>query len=284
MSRPPDYALYNGACFAHTTPWVGLNDGGRHQLIYAAPTDGDCNFNIPGVPDGNYQLVIWDSALDLIIASTAINIAGGQCNTPSGSCALGDVPVFQWFHRQEHWVFNDYNANGMWEPDGTDGTPGTIDDEGPLPDVPLNIRWRDGTIYQTNVTDVEGAFAFDEVFPFFSLAGGRDRLHPAPGDRRDGHRGQRRADPAHSRTAPDNDMTFGGQLNPQDQTQSERIRPAWHPTALPMREQQLPRRDGPRAARGLPGLHRPDQHLPVGQAPLPRTARTAASPASSSTT
>ena len=26
MSRPPDYAFYNGTCFGHTTPWIGLND------------------------------------------------------------------------------------------------------------------------------------------------------------------------------------------------------------------------------------------------------------------
>ena len=189
------------------------------QLIYAAPTDGDCNFNIPGLPDGNYQLVIWDSALDLIISTTAINIAGGQCNTPSGSCNLGEVPVFQWFHRSEQWVFNDDNANGMWDP-------GEI----PLPDVPLNIRWRDGTIYQTNVTDTEGAFAFDEVFPFFSLAGGRDRLHPAAGDRRDGHRGQRRRHSGcHRRDLPRQRHDLRRPAQPAGS--DEPVHGLWHPTS-----------------------------------------------------
>ena len=170
MSRPPDYAFYNGGCFGHTTPWVALNDlsVGIGRAIYAAPTDAGCNFSIPSVPDGNYQLVVFDNNLDLIIAFKGISITGGACNTPSGSCAIGDVPVFQWFHRQEHSVFNDYNGNGMWEPNGTDGVAGTIDDEGPIPNVSLNLRWRDGTIYQTNVTDMEGAYAFDQVFPFFS--------------------------------------------------------------------------------------------------------------------
>jgi hypothetical protein len=208
MSRPPDYAFYNGAPFAHTTPWVGLNDG-NNQLIYAAATDEGGNFTIPGVPDGNYTLVIWDSALDLIISTTAIAIAGGNCNTLSGSCNLGEVPVFQWFHRVEEWVFNDDNANGMWDPG-----------ELPLPDVGLNTRWRDGTIYQTNVTDTEGAFAFDETFPFFSwlvAETGFTRLQ-ATGVTVTVDNGGPIPPPPVPGPSPDNDMTFGGQLNPQDHT------------------------------------------------------------------
>ncbi|MDW7773930.1 MAG: hypothetical protein SCH71_13665 [Desulfobulbaceae bacterium] len=160
MSRPPDYAFYNGACFGHTTPWVGLNDMavGRGTGVYAAATDADCNFSIPNVPDGNYQLVVWDSNLDLIFAFYGVTITGGVCSTPSGSCTLGEVPVFQWFHRQEHRVFNDDNGNGIWDPN-----------EGPGPlETGFNLRWRDGTIYQGNVSDPGGAYAFDQVFPFFS--------------------------------------------------------------------------------------------------------------------
>ncbi|MBS1212943.1 MAG: hypothetical protein H6R26_1560, partial [Proteobacteria bacterium] len=169
MSRPADYAFYNGACFGHTTPWVVLNDlaVGIGVGVYAAPTDENCNFSIPNVPDGNYQLGIFDNNLDLIFAFKGVTITNSACNTPSGLCNLGDVPVFQWFTRQEHWVFNDVNGNGVWEPLGSDGVISN-DDEGPLPEVPLNLRWRDGTVYQTNVTDFEGAYAFDQVFPFFA--------------------------------------------------------------------------------------------------------------------
>ncbi len=84
MSRPPDYAFYNGACFGHTTPWVGLNDlaVGIGTGIYAAPTDANCNFSIPDVPDGNYQLVVWDSNLDLIFAFYGVTITDGVCIDP----------------------------------------------------------------------------------------------------------------------------------------------------------------------------------------------------------
>ncbi len=68
------------------------------------------------------------------------------------------MPVFQWFHRQEHRVFDDPNANGIWDAD-----------EGPSAlETGFNLRWRDGTIYQGNVSDGAGAFTFDQVFPFFS--------------------------------------------------------------------------------------------------------------------
>ncbi|MBE0583628.1 MAG: hypothetical protein IH612_07650, partial [Desulfofustis sp.] len=160
MSRPPDYAFYNGACFGHTTPWVGLNDMsvGIGVGIYAAATDENCNFTIPNVPDGNYQLVFWDNNLDLIFAFHGVTVQNGECLTPNGSCNVGEVATFQWFHRQEHRAFYDANSNGFWDLG-----------EGPTQlETGFNLRWRDGTIYQGNVSDGAGAFTFDQVFPFFS--------------------------------------------------------------------------------------------------------------------
>jgi hypothetical protein len=232
MSRPPEYAVYNGLCFGHTTPWVALNDlsVGIGVGRYAAPTDADCNFAIPNVPDGNYQLVVFDSALDLIIAFKGISISNGVCNTPSGECALGDVPVFQWFHRQEHFVYNDINGNGTYEP---------ALGETPILEQAVNIRWRDGTIYQGNVSDGEGLYAFDQVFPFFSWLvaevdfarfeatgltvvvdnGGPIPLGGVPGPSPDG---------------PDGDLTYGGAINPQDQTKPADLVCALPPLSEPL--------------------------------------------------
>jgi len=212
LSRPPEYAFYNGSCFGHTTPWVGLNDlsAGIGKGVYAAATNEDCEFEITGVPDGNYQLVFWDNNLDLIFAFKGISIVGGQCNTPTG-CSLGDVPVFQWFHRQEHFVYNDINGNGIYE-DGMGETP--------ILEQAVILRWRDGTVYQENVSDPAGLYAFDQVFPFFSWLvtevdfarfeatsltvvadnGGPIPLGGLPGP------------------SPENDLTFGGAIAPQDQT------------------------------------------------------------------
>ena len=37
-----------------------------------------------------------------------------------------------------------------------------------IPEQAVNLRWRDGTMYQSFATDLTGFVPFDEVFPFFS--------------------------------------------------------------------------------------------------------------------
>lgn len=161
LSRPlapeASTAFFNGAPFSHTTPWIGLNDGAGRG-IYSGPTDEDGNFAIPNVPVGDYQLAIWDNNLDLLFAFHNIRVnADGSCTTANGSCDLGEVPVFQWFSRLEGMVFNDTNQNGVRDA----GEVG-------IPEQAINLRWRDGTLYQSFPTDSEGFAPFDEVFPFFS--------------------------------------------------------------------------------------------------------------------
>ena len=159
LSRPPATAFHAGGPFPHTTPWVGLNLGaaGLGKGVYAARANDDGTFSIPDVPQGDYQLVVWDDNLDLLFAKATVSVdALGNCNALTG-CELGDVPVFQWFARMEHYVFNDENENGFWDPD-----------ELPMIEQNVNLRWRDGTVYQAFPTDATGVAPFDEVFPFFS--------------------------------------------------------------------------------------------------------------------
>lgn len=150
-SRPPDYTFHPGHPFPGA--WVGLNDlsvvGGRG--IFTAPCDDNSNFTIPNVPAGNYQLVIFDENLDIIFGLLAVTVTQGQ------DLELGQVPVFNWFGRLENTVFYDTNENGFPDP----GEPG-------IPEQVINIRWRDGSLYQTMPTDLEGFAPFEEVFPFFA--------------------------------------------------------------------------------------------------------------------
>ncbi len=154
-SRPPDFTFYTGAPVPGC--WVGLNDlsVGIGRGVFAGPCDEDSNFSIPNVPDGNYQLTIWDKNLDYIIASQGVTVTNGQCN--GGSCSLQDVPIFAWFGRIEQHVFNDTNENGYWD-----------EGEAPMFEQGTALRWRDGTVYQGFPTDLSGAAPYDEVFPFFS--------------------------------------------------------------------------------------------------------------------
>jgi len=149
---------------SHTRPWIGLNSGaggGPNWATVQADVDdaGNATFEIPGVPDGSYELAIWDDYLDQIIASRIVDVAGGSVDA-------GNIPVFHWFSRTEHNVFLD---------DGCGGTiPGGVEDgirqdcEAPLSEQALNLRWRDGTVNQSFPTDLEGFVPFDQTFPFFS--------------------------------------------------------------------------------------------------------------------
>lgn len=151
-SRPPDYTFYKGDPIPQC--WVGLNetDGGR-RAMYAVSCNPDSTFSIPSVPAGKWELVIWDEPLDVIIATATIEVPR---NAPT--VALGDVPVFRWFGRYEGRVFYDTNGNGFPDAGETSG----------IPDQAMNIRFRDGSIYQSTITNSKGEFQFNEVFPFFN--------------------------------------------------------------------------------------------------------------------
>lgn len=151
-SRPPDYSFYNGAPISKC--WVGLNEiTGSRRAMYAAPCNPDSTFAIPNVPAGGWELVIFDQAMDVIIASAPITVPPA---TPTLN--LGDVPVFQWFGRYEGRVFFDTNGDGFPDAGETAG----------IPNQTLNIRFRDGSIYQSTLSNSKGEFQFTEVFPFFN--------------------------------------------------------------------------------------------------------------------
>jgi hypothetical protein len=151
-SRPPNYSFYNGAPFPQC--WVGLNElpaaGGRG--VFTKPCNADSTFSIPNVPPGQYQLVIWDDPLDIIIATSNVTEPAGV-NTVN----LQEVPVFNWFGRFESRVFFDADENGF-----------RGDTEAPIPGQNINLRFRDGSIYQSYATNPQGVAVFNEVFPFFN--------------------------------------------------------------------------------------------------------------------
>jgi hypothetical protein len=170
MSRPPEFAMYAGGPFPHTNCWVGLNEfaGGIPGAgLYAEPCSDNGYFTISDVPPGEYQLVVWDDNLDLIFNSKALTVTDGGCNGNT-TCNLGKVATRQWFARMENWIFMDYNGDGRRQcVTETCNNPAAGDEPG-IPEQAVNLRWRDGTMYQSFPTDLEGFVPFDEVFPFFS--------------------------------------------------------------------------------------------------------------------
>ncbi len=153
-TRAPDYQFSPGMPIANC--WVGLNDlsvgAVPGEAIYIAACDEDSGFSIPNVAEGSYTLAIFDTYLDVVFASYPVQVFAN----PPATTDLGQVKVFQWFGRTEHYVFFDSNEDGFPDP----GEPG-------MPEQGVNLRHRDGTIYQSFPTDLGGTVPFDEVFPFF---------------------------------------------------------------------------------------------------------------------
>lgn len=133
--------------------WIGLNDLTRQteKGLIAVPCDGESYFTIPGVPAGSYQLVTWDKPLDALFGFNSITVPTG-----GGTVDIGNVLSFRWFGTLEGTVFYDTNQNGFRDA-GETGIANQI----------VNIRFRDGSLYQTTFSDLSGEYQFAEVFPFF---------------------------------------------------------------------------------------------------------------------
>jgi large repetitive protein len=152
-ARPPVILPQNGVPVSEC--WVGLND------TTLAANKGlqvkQCNPNIPGqftfenVPPGTYQIVIWDTPLDYIFGFYTVIVPDPP--TPQN---VGQLGVNAWFGNFEGSVFNDANENAFRDP-GEAGISNQV----------INLRHRDGSIYQTTVTMADGSYEFKEVFPFF---------------------------------------------------------------------------------------------------------------------
>ncbi|HPH13913.1 MAG TPA: hypothetical protein PLC34_08965, partial [Burkholderiaceae bacterium] len=178
-SRTPNYAFEKGAPVNEC--WVGLNQtGGGTSALYATACKKDSTFTIPNVPPGTYELVVWDEPLDMIIGTQTITVGGADL-------AMGDVPVFSWFGRVQGRVFQDIDGTGLpffaeafnkpyIEVDPVTGVEKEVVRsyaKGALKPpfgsgIASNIRFRDGSIYQSAVTKQDGTYAFTEVFPFFN--------------------------------------------------------------------------------------------------------------------
>jgi len=148
FQRPPSLAAANGAPFPECR--IAINDAAG-KGIYHGKCNADSTFSIPNVPAGTYTLVAFDNNQDMIISFFTLIVNPGQT-----SVAMGDLAVPAWFHTSKHTVFHDRNANGFKDAG-----------EGGVPLQNVNLRFRDGRLYQFGPTDPTGEIAFNEVFPFF---------------------------------------------------------------------------------------------------------------------
>jgi hypothetical protein len=134
-------------------PWISLSDlGNGDQMVYTGRGAADGTFDIAGVPDGTYQLTVWDDLQDYIIFSYNVTVSGGR------SVDTGKTYLAGWVARIYGTVFVDTNGNGKRDPG-----------EDPVPRTALTLRERDNSLMDqfqnTITTNGQGQYAFTEAYP-----------------------------------------------------------------------------------------------------------------------
>ncbi len=59
-------------------PFVALSDASTDQTLFVGRGDGAGNFDIQGVPPGDYNLAAWDEQLSYIMRFKPVHIDPGQ--------------------------------------------------------------------------------------------------------------------------------------------------------------------------------------------------------------
>ncbi len=158
MSRTPDERLYgsgNHDSFAFTQCYASLGDPDGADFAFVK-CDADGNFDLTGIPSGNYKLTLFDQWNDQVVdgISTPVGLAG-QTNA---TLNLGEVAAHQWQADFFSRTFLDVNGDGVSQGDAEPG----------LALVKTNVRFRDGSFSNRNNTDLNGYAAFNEEFPLFN--------------------------------------------------------------------------------------------------------------------
>ncbi len=140
--------------------FVSLSDlNNNDQTVYMQEFDCDenagcpsVNFNITGVPDGDYVLGVWDEPQDYIFLEQNVSVRNGE------TVDLGSLSMLGWWTTLEGHVFNDLNANGKMDP----GEPG-------LSGFPVAMRTRENSLMDRGATlvttDANGYYWMENAYP-----------------------------------------------------------------------------------------------------------------------
>ena len=134
-------------------PWVALSDlGAGDTSVYVGRGANDGSFNIEHVPDGTYQLTMWDDDQDYILFSVNVEVSGGLVTD------VGNEMLVGWFTHIGGTVFMDDNGNGKRD----------VGESG-VPSFPLTVRERDNSMMDqamnSVVTGTGGDYDIPETYP-----------------------------------------------------------------------------------------------------------------------
>ena len=136
--------------------WVALSDlQNGDTAVYVGRADTNGNFNISGVPNGNYLFTWWDDPLHHILDWTQITVSNGQVYD------MGAQQLTGWFTKIDGYVFNDLNKNGKKDA-GESGVPNYL----------VVLRDRDNSeIDRMSIavtTDATGYYVLERAYPMGS--------------------------------------------------------------------------------------------------------------------
>ncbi|MEP7179866.1 MAG: hypothetical protein ABI775_12300, partial [Pseudonocardiales bacterium] len=134
-------------------PWIALSDlGAGDAQVYVGRGAVDGTFDIKNVPDGTYQLSIWDDDQDYILWSFNVEVTNGQTTN------VGNKMIVGWFSHIYGKVFVDSNGNGKQDTG-----------ERAVPSFALTVRERDNSLMDqatnTASTDTNGSYDIREAYP-----------------------------------------------------------------------------------------------------------------------
>jgi hypothetical protein len=135
------------------SPFVALSDSSTDRTVFIGQGDANGNFDIQNVPDGSYNLAIWDEQLSYIMRIKPVTIVNGQTVDVSDDDPIrpGErgIGVSRWFGWLDGVVYKDLNGNGVRDP----GEPG-------IANTDMDQRWRDGSIKESTVTGPGGYYEY----------------------------------------------------------------------------------------------------------------------------
>ena len=153
LSRPSNTRLWDSDSYKlleATNCRVVLNAGGGNgDTIATAECTPEGEFKFAGVLSGSYEVAIFDQWLDQIIQRVAV-VVPAQVNP--AVIALGNIPVLSWFSQID---LNQKLDDGAGKLSG-------------LSNQALVVRYRNGSIGMTAITDATGNAIIPELFPLFN--------------------------------------------------------------------------------------------------------------------
>ncbi|WP_329045916.1 hypothetical protein OG738_30290 [Amycolatopsis sp. NBC_01488] len=134
-------------------PFVALSAlGNNDQVAYMARAGSDGKFDIKNVPNGDYQLTLWDYPQEVILDSFNVTVNNG------GVVDVGQKGLVGWHAAIEGTIFVDTNGNGKRDPG-----------EAGVPQFPVSVKERDNSTMDQGIagvtTDATGHYSIPEVYP-----------------------------------------------------------------------------------------------------------------------